>query len=115
MTSELATTLPAMAHTARSRISTGALALGALLICVAPALAAPRIAIPEGLKASAMVCLAEALRLCPNALAAKDHGVSCIVGKRRMLSTPCQGIYDQALRLLDGQDIHIDLRPPKKH
>ena len=91
-----------------------ALTLGTFAFSTAPAVATPKIAIPEGLKQSAMTCFAEALRLCPGALAAKDHGVSCIVGKRRLLSRPCQSVYDQALRLLNGQDVHIDLRPPKK-
>ena len=92
-----------------------ALAIGALLAGGDPSAAAPRIAIPEGLRLSAMACLAEALRLCPNALAAKDHGLSCIVGKRHELSRPCQGLADQALRLLSGQDVHLDLRRPKTH
>ena len=90
------------------------LGMGARTRGAAPAAAAPRIAIPDALRRSAMSCLAEALRLCPTALAAKDHGVSCILGKRHLLSRPCQGVYDQGLRLLRGQDIHIELRPPKK-
>jgi hypothetical protein len=61
-----------------------------------------------------MLCLGEALRLCPNALAAKDHGLSCIRGKRRLLSVPCRGVYDQGVRLLEGGDLHLVLRPPKK-
>ncbi len=75
-------------------------------------LAASSIVIPKALQQSAVLCLGEALRLCPNALAAKDHGVSCILGKRRALSRPCQTVYDQGLRLLGGQDIHIELRRP---
>ena len=75
-------------------------------------LAASSIVIPKALQQSALLCLGEALRLCPNALAAKDHGVSCILGKRRALSRPCQTVYDQGLRLLGGQDIHIELRRP---
>jgi len=75
-------------------------------------LAAPTIAVPKALQQSALLCLGEALRLCPNALAAKDHGVSCILGKRRALSRPCQTVYDQGLRLLGGQDVHIELRRP---
>ena len=99
--------------TTARRLAIG-LALGASVLGGVPAVAAPKIVIPDALKATAMACFAEALRLCPNALAAKDHGVSCIVGKRRLLSRPCQGVYDQGLRLLRGQDLHIDLRPPKK-
>ena len=52
--------------------------------------------------------------MCPNALAAKDHGVSCIVGKRRLLSAPCRTVYDQGIHLLNGGDLHLVLRPPKK-
>ena len=90
--------------------------LGLILVFAAatPALAAPRIAIPPELRQSAMQCLGEALRLCPNALAAKDHGVSCILGKRRLLSAPCRTVYDQGVRLLGGGDLPLVLRPPKK-
>lgn len=81
----------------------------------APALAAPRIAIPPGLQQSAVLCLGEALRLCPNALSAKDHGLSCILGKRRMLTAPCRTVYDQGLNFLGGRDVHLTLRQPKPH
>jgi hypothetical protein len=87
--------------------------LTAVLAVSAPALGAPSIAVPPQLRQSAMLCLGEALRLCPDALAAKDHGVSCILGKRRLLSAPCRNVYDQGVRLLKGGDIHIQLRPPK--
>ena len=86
----------------------------ALSAAVTPAIAAPRIAIPPQLQQAAILCLGEALRLCPNALAAKDHGVSCIVGKRRLLSAPCRTVYDQGIHLLNGGDLHLVLRPPKK-
>ncbi len=88
--------------------------LTAALVAPSLALAAPAIAIPPALRQSAMMCLGEALRLCPNALAAKDHGLSCILGKRRLLSAPCRGVYDQGLRLLGGGDVHLRLRPPMK-
>ena len=83
------------------------------LACAAPALAAPRIAVPPQLRQSAMLCLGEALRLCPDALASKDHGLSCIVGKRRLLTAPCRSVYDQGLNFLQGRDVHLTLRPPK--
>ena len=79
-----------------------------------PAFAAPQIVIPPVLRQSAMMCFGQALRLCPNALAAKDHGLSCILGKRRLLSAPCRGVYDQGVRLLGGGDVHLRLRPPTK-
>ncbi len=88
------------------------LSLVMVLAATSACLAAPMIVIPRKLQQSAVLCLGEALRLCPNALAAKDHGVSCILGKRRSLSRPCQTVYDQGVRLLRGQDIHIDLRRP---
>ena len=84
------------------------------LAASSPALAASPVAIPPELRQSAMLCLGEALRLCPDALATKDHGVSCILGKRRLLSTPCRTVYDQGVRLLAGGDVHLRLRPPKK-
>lgn len=90
------------------------LCLTVALAASSPAIAAPSIAIPPELRQSAMLCLGEALRLCPDALAAKDHGVSCIRGKRRLLSTPCRSVYDQGVRLLKGGDVHIQLRAPKK-
>ena len=89
------------------------LCLTAALAMSSSALAAPPIAIPPALRQSAMLCLGEALRLCPDALAARDHGVSCILGKRRLLSAPCRGVYDQGVRLLAGGDLHLRLRPPK--
>ena len=84
-----------------------------VLLSSAPASAGPRIAVPPQLRQSALQCLGEALRLCPNALAAKDHGLSCILGKRRLLSASCRSVYDQGLRLLDGQDVHLTLRQPR--
>lgn len=83
------------------------------LVSAVPALAAPRIAVPPQLRRSAMLCLGEALRLCPNALAAKDRGLSCIVGQRRLLTAPCRAVYDQGLNFLQGRDVHLTLRPPK--
>jgi hypothetical protein len=91
------------------------LSIALVLATAAPAFAAPRIAIPPGLQQSAVLCLGEALRLCPNALSAKDHGLSCILGKRRMLTAPCRTVYDQGLKFLGGQDVHLTLRPPKPH
>ena len=88
--------------------------LSVALAASSPALAAPPIAIPPALRLSAMTCIGEALRLCPNALAAKDHGVSCILGKRRLLSAPCRDVYDQGVRLLGDGDLHLRLRPPTK-
>lgn len=90
------------------------LAALALLAGAAPARAAPRIALPPELRQSAMLCIGEALRLCPDALAARDRGLSCIRGKRRLLSAPCRGVYDQGLRVLAGGDLHLQLRPPKR-
>ena len=89
--------------------------LALVLLCIAPASATPGIVVPPQLQQSAMLCLGEALRLCPNALAAKDHGVSCILGKRRLLSAPCRTVYDQGVRLLEGRDLHLTLRQPKGH
>ena len=74
----------------------------------------PAVRVPPALRRSALACLGEALRLCPGALAAEDHGLSCILGKRRLLSAPCRGVYDGGVRLLAGGDLHLDLRPPKK-
>lgn len=85
-----------------------------LLADASPGWAAPRIAVPPELRRSAMLCIGEALRLCPDALAAPDHGLSCIRGKRRLLSAPCRTVYDQGLRVLAGGDLHLQLRPPKK-
>lgn len=82
----------------------------ALTLMATPSLAAPRIAIPPELQRAALLCVGEALRLCPDALASKDHGIACIRGKRRMLSRPCQGVYEQGLSLLNGGDVHLDLR-----
>ena len=90
------------------------LCLIAALATPSLAFAAPRIAVPPELQRSAMLCLGEALRLCPSALAAKDHGISCILGKRRMLSAPCRAVYDQGLRLIGGGDVHLRLRPSGK-
>ena len=86
--------------------------VAAILLFAPTAVAGPRIVIPEELQNSALLCLGEALRLCPNALAAKDHGVSCILGKRRLLSRPCRALGDQGVRLLNGQDVHLHLRQP---
>ena len=99
---------------ARARGAALAVLLAAVLAGGAQA-AAVKVPVPDSLKRSAMGCLAETLRLCPDALAAKDHGVSCILGKRRQLSRDCQGLAEQALRFLNGQDVHIDLRPKKPH
>lgn len=85
----------------------------AALAAASPACAAPSLAIPPELRQSAMLCLGEALRLCPDALAAKDHGVSCILGKRRLLSAPCRSVYNRGVRLLGGGDLHLRLRPPR--
>ena len=89
-----------------------ALCLALSLAMASAGVAAPRIVLPEKLQQSALLCLGEALKLCPDALAARDHGLSCILGKRRLLSQPCRSVYDQGIRLLKGQDIHIDLRHP---
>ncbi len=87
---------------------------GVLVLAVpAAAGATPRLAIPPQVQRQLSPCLAEALRLCPNALAAKDHGLSCILGQRRMLSASCRPIYDLGLRLLNGQDLHLTLRPSR--
>ncbi len=80
-----------------------------------PAVARPRIALPPGLQQAATLCLVEALRLCPNALAAKDHGVACILGKRRLLSPTCRTVYDQGVSFLNGGDVHLDLRALQAH
>ena len=83
-----------------------ALTLGA----TASSQATPRIAFPPGLQQAALLCLGEALRLCPDALKAKDHGISCIKTKRHLLSVPCRGVYDQGVSFLHGGDVHLDLR-----
>ena len=92
----------------------GALALAASAsLCIpATARAEPRMVVPPALQASAALCLGEALRLCPAALSSRDHGLSCILGKRRLLSAPCRVVYDQGLRLLRWQDLHLTLRRP---
>ncbi len=83
-----------------------ALALGA----TTPTWGTPRIALPPALQQAAFLCLGEALRLCPDALKAKDHGISCIKTKRHLLSVPCRGVYDQGVSFLKGGDVHLDLR-----
>ena len=75
-----------------------------------PTRAATRIVLPPGLQQAALLCLGEALRLCPDALKAKDHGISCIRDKRQLLSVPCRGVYDQGVSFLRGGDVHLDLR-----
>ena len=90
-----------------------ALVAAAALALAAPASAAPRIAVPPALQGAAALCLGEALRLCPAALSSKDHGLSCILGKRRLLTAPCRLVYDQGLRLLQGRDLHLTLRRPR--
>ena len=57
-----------------------------------------------------MLCLGEALRLCPDALKAKDHGIGCIRTQRHLLSVPCRDVYDQGVSFLKGGDVHLDLR-----
>lgn len=89
--------------------------LVALCLSATSALAGSGIAIPLQLQQSAVLCLGEALRLCPNALAAKDHGLSCILGKRRLLSASCRVVYDQGMNVLGGRDVHLTLHPPKPH
>ena len=88
------------------------LSLVAASLCAMSVQASPRIAIPGALRQSVLACLGEALRLCPNALAEKDHGVSCILGKRRLLTAPCRVLSDQGVRFLNGQDVHMTLRRP---
>ena len=95
--------------------TTSLLAIAAAFAASTSAGAAPRIAVPPALQASAALCLGEALRLCPSALSARDHGLSCILGKRRLLTAPCRSVYDQGLRLLKGQDLHLTLRRPGAH
>ena len=84
--------------------------VAALSLAAVPSPAAPRIALPPGLQQAALLCLGEALRLCPDALKAKDHGISCIKTKRHLLSVPCRGVYDQGVSFLRGGDVHLDLR-----
>lgn len=88
-----------------------AAALGLLASAAAtPSGAAPRLVIPPGLQSAALLCIGEALKLCPGALTTKDHGIGCIRTKRRLLSRPCQGVYDQGVSVLNGGDVHLDLR-----
>lgn len=79
-----------------------------------PAVAA-RLALPQGLQQTALLCLAEAQRLCPTMLGDKDHGVVCLVAKRRQLSQTCRTVADQAVSLLHGGDVHLDLRALRRH
>ncbi|WP_129217502.1 hypothetical protein [Lichenibacterium ramalinae] len=83
------------------------------MLGASPAAARPPIAIPPQLRLSAMQCLAEGVRLCPKALTAKDHDLACILSKRHLLSAPCRALSDQALGLLRGGDLHLDLRGSK--
>ena len=83
------------------------------MLGASPAAARPPIAIPPQLRLSAMQCLAEGLRLCPKALTAKDHDLACVLSKRHLLSAPCRALSDQALGLLRGGDLHLDLRGSK--
>ncbi len=87
-----------------------------LLVALSPtaAPAATRFTLPPGLQRTALVCLAEAQRLCPDMLGAKDHGVACLIDKRKQLSQTCRTIADQAVSLLHGGDVHLDLRALKK-
>ncbi len=91
-------------------IAATAILAAAALPTAVPSHATPRIALPPELQQAALLCLGEALRLCPDALKAKDHGVSCIKTKRHMLSVPCRGVYDQGVSFLRGGDVHLDLR-----
>ena len=88
-----------------------------LLVASAPAetVAATRFALPPGLQQTALICLAEGQRLCPDMLTAKDHGVACLIDKRRQLSRTCRTIADQAVSLLHGGDVHLDLRALRRH
>ena len=98
-------------HVTRLRnIGVAAAIAAAALLAAVPAQAAPRIALPPGLQQAALLCLGEALRLCPDALKAKDHGISCIKTKRHLLSVPCRSVYDQGVSFLRGGDVHLDLR-----
>ena len=88
-----------------------AILAAATLFMTLPSLAAPpHIALPPGLQQAALLCLGEALRLCPDALKAKDHGITCIKDKRHLLSVPCRTVYDQGVSFLKGGDVHLDLR-----
>ena len=102
---------PALAAAARRQRRIGhkprmrlVLPLAFAALCASPAAAEGRGSIPPQLQRSAMVCLGKALRLCPNALTARDHGLSCILGQRRLLTAPCRAVDDQGLQLLDGRD-----------
>lgn len=90
-----------------------ALVASAALALAVPASAEPRFVVPPALQGAAALCLGEALRLCPAALSSRDHGLSCILGKRRLLTAPCRLVYDQGLRLLQGRDLHLTLRQPR--
>ena len=92
------------------RIATVTILAVTALFLVLPSQAAPRIVLPPALQQAALLCLGEALRLCPDALKAKDHGISCIKTKRHLLSVPCRGVYDQGVSFLHGGDVHLDLR-----
>ncbi len=85
------------------------LALSPILL-TAPTSATPRINLPPALQQAALLCLGEALRICPDALKAKDHGIACIKDKRHLLSVPCRTVYDQGVSFLRGGDVHLDLR-----
>ena len=80
------------------------------MLSIGPTWATPRIVLPPALQQAALLCLGEALRLCPDALKAKDHGVACIRTQRHLLSVPCRGVYDQGVSFLRGGDVHLDLR-----
>lgn len=64
----------------------------ALVLAAAPASAAPRISVPDGLKRSAASCLGEALRLCPEMLTDPARGASCVLGRRRALGRTCRDL-----------------------
>ncbi len=67
---------------------------------------APPFAIPPALQITASSRTGETLRLCPNALKVKDHGIACGKEKRLLLGVPCcRDVYDQGVSFLKGGDI----------
>lgn len=106
----------AKAHAVSRRDGLGTLGL-LLLLAWTPAetAAATRLALPPALQQTALLCLAEAQRLCPDMLTAKDHGVACLLAKRRQLSQTCRTVADQAVSFLHGGDVHLDLRALGRH
>jgi hypothetical protein len=97
----------------RHRLFVTALSLSLAVSLASVAQARLKIVVPQELRQSALACLGEALRLCPNALSAKDRGLSCVVAKRRLLSRRCQSVYDQGVQLLKGHDVRVTVGPPK--